>query len=413
MSMRIVITSDLYTPMTNGVAISSRRLAQGLSARGHEVLVLAPSQSGKYHAGLEDGVSVARLSSRKMPLYPDQIKKVTAKYKTAIFYKNGLRVSFAPYRDMRRALGEFRPDVLHNQTPGPIGLAALRYARKYGVPIVATLHAYPDNFTGQFKLLRFAKKPSDALVRKYFARYLKNADYATMPTQMAIDDLAPPGSVKVPVEALSNGIDFSRFKPADAPQSIYALYKIPQGRPIMGYVGRVDPEKSLEVLVRAFARVQRDVSEALLVIVGDGTDRKRLAEMAGKLGIAASVKFLGPVVGENLPVLYRTFDVFAITSRTETQSLVLMEAMATGLPVAAVKAGAVGELVVNGKNGFLCAPGDVRGVAEALAELLLSKDLRTRYGQASLEIIAKHDIGHTVRRLEEIYLAVMKSESDD
>ncbi len=406
--MRIAITSDLYTPMTNGVAISSRRMAQGLSARGHDVLVLAPSQSGKYHTGGEDGVSVARLSSREMPLYPNQVTDFSGKDKTAGFYKNGLRVSFAPYKDLRRALGEFRPDVLHNHTPGPIGLAALRYARKHGVPFIATAHCYPDNITGQLKSLRFIKKPTDALVRKYFASFLKNADHGIMPTQMAIDELAPPGTVKAYVEALSNGVDFSRFKPAAAPESIYAFYGISQGRPIVGYVGRVDPEKGLEVLIEAFARVLKDVPEALLVIVGDGTARKGLEETALKLGISEHVKFLGFVVGEDLPLLYRTFDIFAITSRTETQSLVLMEAMATGLPAVAVEAGAIGELVVSGKNGFLCVPGDSGGVANSLIELLRDKDMRERCGKGSLEIIAKHDIEHTLRRLEEIYSAVTR-----
>ncbi len=117
------------------------------------------------------------------------------------------------------------------------------------------------------------------------------------------------------------------------------------------------------------------------------------------------------LISDNLDTPYTLIDidVFAITSETETQSIVLMEAMATGLPAVAVKAGAIGELVISGKNGFLCAPGDVPGIANSLIELLQSEDLRRHCGQGSLEIIARHDITHTLRRFEEIYGMVMEA----
>lgn len=409
--MKVVISTEFYAPMINGVAVFANNLAKGLAERGHEVLVLAPSISGDYSARKTEGVRVARLSSIKMPFYPDQINKVNKNQKVMGMYKNGLHVSVVPYREIKKLLDKFHPDVIHNQTPGPIGLAVHRYAKRRGVPIVATSHAYPDNLTSQLKALKLIKKPTDAVIRAYFAGFLKRADHATMPTQIAIDELASGGGIDTPVEALSNGIDLSQFRAAEAPERIYEKYKISRERPVVGYVGRVDPEKSMEVLLQAFAKTLTAVPEAMLVIVGDGTDRVRMEKLAVELGISDSVQFLGRIIGDDLPEMYRTFDIFAITSETETQSIVLMEALASGLPAVAVKAGAVGELVINGRNGFLCQPRDVAEVVAGMTALLLDKALRKKYGKESLRIIAKHDIKYTLDRIEEIYAEVVAKKS--
>ena len=415
--MKIVIATDLYAPMINGVAVFSYNLAVGLKERGHEVLVLAPSLDGKLSIQKEGGVRVGRLSSLRLPFYPDQIEKIpeTRKilgYKVPkILYKNGLHVSLVPYYEIKKVLDDFLPDVIHIQTPGPIAIAASQYVKRRGVATVVTGHAYPDNFTSQIKFMKPVKKPIDSVIRAYFGSFLRKADYATMPTKMAIHDLLPRGrgKFKTPVEAISNGIDLSKFRAVKAPAEMYAKYDIPKDRLIVGYVGRVDPEKSMGVLVEAFAKVARKVPEAYLVVVGDGTDRARLEKMAGELEISESVKFLGRIVGDDLPVIYRAFDMFAITSETETQSIVLMEAMATGLPAVAVRAGAIGELVLNGRNGFLCKPGDVDGVAKGLVKLLGDKEMRVAYGRESREIVKKHDVNYTLSRFEEIYAKVAKS----
>ena len=415
--MKIAIATDLYAPMINGVAVFSHNLAAGLMSRGHEVLVLAPSLDGEDRVRMEDGVRVARLSSFRVPFYPDQIAKVPEARKILgykvpnILYKNGIHMSLMPYGEIKRVLDEFAPDVIHEQTPMSVGLAVFAYAKRRGVPIVATGHAYPDNATGQMvKFMKPVKKPIDAAVRTYFASFLRRADYATMPTKVAIAELMPDGRGrgKSKVEALSNGIDLSKFRHLPAPAEFYAKYGIPKDRLIVGYVGRVDPEKSLRVLVKAFSRVVAKIPEAFLVVVGDGTDRVRLEKMVAELGIGESVKFLGRITGDDLPMVYRTFDVFGLTSETETQSIVLMEAMATGLPAVAVRAGAIGELVKTGRNGFLCRPRDVAGVARGLMKLLENSEMRDKYGKESLEIVKKHDIKHTLDRLEEIYAKVAK-----
>jgi len=320
-------------------------------------------------------------------------------------YRHGLWITVDPYPALKRVLNKFHPDVIHNQTAEMIAIAARRYAKKYDVPMVSTGHAYPDNITSQLKILKPIKRPLDAVLRTYMASFLKHSEYATMPTEMAIDDLVPKKrkSFKVTVEPLSNGVDLAQFGPKKAPLRIYKKYRLPTDRPIVLYVGRVDPEKSISNVVTAFSGVLEAVPEALLVIVGDGTDRRRLTDLVEALGIQQSVRFLGRVMPPDVMEIYRTAQVFATASETETQGIVLIEAAATALPLVAVDAGAVRELCQHKKNGILCHPGDVEEMTDALVKILKNPDVRERYGKESLEIAKKHDLNRTLGRFVEIY----------
>ena len=409
--MRIAITSDLYYPMTNGVAVFAHNLAKGLAQQGHEVLVICPSFNGRQHREKRDGVTTFYLRSIRFPFYPDQINEVPAGKEflgmslPRLAYRHGLWITVDPYPAMKKALNKLRPDVIHNQTAEMIAFAARRYAKKYDVPMVSTGHAYPDNITSQLKILKPIKKPLDAILRTYMASFLKHSEYATMPTEMAIDDLVPKKrkSFNVTVEPLSNGVDLSKFGPKKAPAKIYRKYHLPKDKPIALYVGRVDPEKSLSNVVSAFATVLDKVPDARLVIVGDGTDRRRLVDLAQALGIEKEVIFPGRIMPPDVMEVYRTAQLFVTASETETQGIVLIEAAATGLPLVAVDAGAVRELCQNRKNGILCRPGDVNKLARAMINLFTDEELRKKYGEYSLEIAKQHDLNRTLQRFVEIY----------
>ena len=415
--MKVVISTDVYYPMINGVAVFARNLATGLKKRGHQVMVLAPSITGDFSVEKDEDAhfTVVRLSSKRMFLYPDQINKVPDNRKVlgvkmpTLLYKNGLHVSFNAYSEIKKVLDEFQPDIIHDQTPGPLALAVFRYARKRNIPIVATDHAYPDNLTQQVKLPKLAKKPINDAMNAYFLSFLKRSEYATMPTEQAISDLLPKNRkrFKVPVEAISNGIDLSRFAKGRANKEIYEKYGIPRNKPIVLYVGRVDPEKSLDVLMYAFIQAREKVPDAELVVVGDGTARKTLEKIAAKNNVEEYVHFTGRVVGDDLPQLYRTGSMFGITSKTETQSIVLMEAMASGLPAVAVRAGAIPELIADGKNGYLCEADDVDAVARSIVKILSNDERREKMSEECVKRIRKHDLGYTLTRMEEIYNKVL------
>jgi len=411
--MKIAITSDIYYPMTNGVAVFAYNLARGLAKKGHKVLVICPSFTGKRYKEKRDGVTTFYLSSVRFPFYPDQINEVPKRKEVLgvpmprLGYRYGLWwAAPAPYSEMKKALDKFKPDVIHNQTAEPVAIAARTYARRYNIPLVTTGHAYPDNITDQFRILKPIKKPLNAMLKAYMASFLKHSEYATMPTEMAIDDLVPKNRkrFKTAVEPLSNGVDLSQFKAGKASDKIYHRFRIPKNRPIVLYVGRVDPEKSIETVVEAFSLVLESIPDALLVIVGDGTAKVRLMELAKALEIENSVKFLGRVLPPVLNELYRVGDVFTTASETETQGIVLIEAAATGLPIVAVDAGAVRELCQHKRNGILCKPGgDVEGIAAGLIKILNDKKLAKAYSKESLAIAKKHDLNRTLERFIEIY----------
>ena len=415
--MKIVITTDIYYPMINGVAVFSRNLAMGLKKRGHQVMVLCPSIKGEFGVEKDEeaNFTVVRLTSSKMHLYPDQINKVPKDKKLLgvkmprLLYKNGLHVSYMPYSEIKKVLDDFKPDIIHNQTPGPVALSVFRYAKKRNIPLVSTDHAYPDNLTQQVMLPDFAKKPINKAMNAYFISFLKRSAYATMPTEQAVADLIPKNRkhFKVPVEALSNGIDLSRFAKGRANKEIYEKYGIPRNKPIVLYVGRVDPEKSIDVLMEAFIQAHPKMPDAHFVVTGDGTARPKLEKMAEKAGLANYVHFLGRVIGDDLPQIYRTGTLFATASKTETQGIVLLEAMATGLPCIAVDKGAVGDVVKNTKNGYLCQPDDVDKIAKSLVRIITDKDRQKRMSEDSLKRIRQHDISYTLTRFEEIYNKVL------
>ena len=418
--MRIAITSDLYYPMTNGVAVFAHNLAKGLAKQGHEVLVLCPSFTGRQHREKREGVTTFYLRSIRFPFYPDQINEVPEGKEflgmplPRLAYRHGLWITVDPYPTMKKVLNRFRPDVIHNQTAEMIAFAARRYAKKYDVPMVSTGHAYPDNITSQLKILKPIKRPLDAILRTYMASFLKHSEYATMPTEMAIDDLVPKKRkhFKVPVEPLSNGVDLAKFGPGKAQDRIYRKYHLPKDKPLVLYVGRVDPEKSLSNVVSAFAGVLDVIPEAKLVIVGDGTDRRHLQDLAQALGIEKSVYFPGRIYPPDIMEVYRAATLFATASETETQGIVLIEAAATGLPLVAVDAGAVLELCQHKRNGILCHPGDVAEMTDAMMKLLKNPELCERYGKESLEVAKMHDLNRTLQRFVEIYQEAIQLKRD-
>lgn len=420
--MRIAIVSAVYYPMTNGVAVFAHNLALGLAKNGHEVIVICPSFTGRRHLEKQDGVSVHYVGAIRMPVYPDQINKVPEKRRffgrelPQFFYRKGIWVSPAPFAEVNKILKKFRPDVIHSQTCDPIGLSASLFAKEHNVPLVTTGHNYPDQITGQLKGIKPIKKILDAALVSYLASYRTHSDYTTMPTEIAIEDLMKNKrrKIKIPVEALSNGVDLTAFTPGKANLRIYNKYHLPTDQPIVLYVGRVDPAKSIGRVIEAFTQVLEKVPRAKLVIVGDGVDLGHLKSLVKYYQIEKSVQFLGKIMMPELAEIYKVGSVFVTASETETQGVVLIEAAATGLPIVAVDKGAVKEICHDGENGVLCqAGGDIDGIAAGIVKILTDDDLRREYGKQSLELSKKHDLSHTVKRFEEIYFETMERKFEE
>jgi len=382
--MKILIASDLHYPTINGVATFGRNLAMGLAARGHEVMVIAPSQTSKKYKEVDVNHVVVRTAS--VPFAP---------------YQN-FRVSPTPGREVKKAILEFDPDVIHIQMLMWIGQATMKYGNKFGIPIVSTNHAMPENLMDNVVLLAPIARPINYMLRQYGARFHSKADFVTLPTQSAIDMFNASDKVKVPMEAVSNGIDLVRFQPGKPSKQIYETYKIPRDVPVITYVGRLDAEKHLSVLINAFAEVLK-TTPAHLVVIGAGQDAAALKEQAFDLGIFDKVTFTGRVSEEDKVLLHQIATVFAMPSPMELQSIATLEAMASGQPVVAVDAGALKELCQDQRNGFLCRQDDYVQFGEALTTIITDPALRKTFSKESLAIARTHDLNTTLDRFEAIY----------
>ena len=421
--MKIAIATAVYYPQINGVAVFSHNLAVGLAARGHKVIVICPSQTGKSYTKVQDGVEIHYLKSVDAKVYPDQIHTVPKKKQIGrvkipqVFYEHGLRVSVFPQGEIRRILDGFKPEVVHVQVSDPIGLSVVSYARRHGIPVVTTEHNQPEVLTDSLKMPRTVKKGVNLVLSAYFRNRQNKSDFVTMPTEQAIRKLLKDSrrDLGVPVAAVSNGVDLSCFKPGKAPAEIYRKYEIARGRPVVLYVGRLDPEKQVGLVIKAFKEARTELTktgvEPLLVIAGDGTDKARLEGLTLKLGLDESVVFLGKVLAPDLYEIYKTGWLFATASPIETQGIVLIEAAACGMPLIAVDKGAVSEVCQDGVNGVLCAAGDVTAIANAMVNIILDKKTREKFSQASLKIASEHDFEKTLDRFINIYNKVIKDSS--
>jgi glycosyltransferase involved in cell wall biosynthesis len=410
--MRIVISSDLYWPTVNGVSTASHTWALGLAERGHQVLVLAPSQTGEHYTERDGKTTIIRLKSTVFPFYHNQIDPLRERREIAgigvpnipLYPKNGFKICLAPRREIVQALSAFKPDVIHNHQRMMIGQEVLRYSQYNDIPIVSTNHIMPENLMDNLKLVAPFSKQINRVI-KFLGRAITQVDYITMPTQSAIDMSFTKDELrhlKVPVQAVSNGIDLSQFAAKKAPASIYAKYNLPKGQPIVMYFGRVDQEKHLGVLLEAFSHIQRGTG-AVLVVVGAGTDEAKLRELAKEMRISPHVVFTGRVPDEDKAPLLQAATVYCMPSPVELQSLSTLEAMACGQPVVAVDAGAVKELCQDGRNGFLCEKDNVDQIAVGLERILTDKTLRAKFAKESLAIAETHDIKNTLKQLEKIY----------
>jgi glycosyltransferase involved in cell wall biosynthesis len=409
--LRVLIVTDQYEPMVGGVPTVTRDLAKGLAGRGHAVAVVAPSDTRYGHSagglpGTRAGVvAVDFRGSLPWPWY------------------EGQRLGVLPRAG--KLISGFEPDVVHLHSPLTLGAAARPAARRRHVPVVYTNHYLPLNVWPPAARAGRGAGPAsrarDAAFYAYVTGFANRCDLVTAPTATALRLLRDHG-LRAPSQAVSNGVDLDRFSPGpggrEEAAALRSRYALPAGRPLVLSVGRLSPEKRADVLIAAVARLpgtgkaragdagQDDDDGPVLVLAGTGPDEDRLRSLARHYGVADRVRFPGFVADDDLPGLYRLADVFAIASQAELQSLVTMAAMASGLPVVAVDAGALAELVHAGENGFLARPGHAAGIAESLGLLCRDVDLRARMSKASSRIIAGHDGHRLLTRWESIYRAL-------
>ena len=248
--------------------------------------------------------------------------------------------------------------------------------------------------------------PNTAIVQRLMWRYaiciFSRCHTVTSPSQAVRDALIAHG-LRSELVLVSNGLRSVPLRPHEAIRRLRATHHL-QG-PTFVYVGRLSPEKSLDVLIHAFHHVVAQLPEARLVLIGTGPYRPRLQRLISQLGLASQVVQLGYVphhelLAANLP---RLGDVFVTASKTENQPLSIMEALAFGLPVVGVRARGMPELVTDGENGLLCQPDDSVAMAHCMLRLVNDASLRFHMSQAARASVTNHTITRTVNTLEHLY----------
>lgn len=389
--MKILIASDLHWPVINGVATFSRNLAKGMADRGHEVIVVAPSQTGKKSVEVDGNYLIYRTNSTIFP-----------------FYQN-FRISLTPQLEMKKIIEEFKPDIIHIQMLMWIGQAAMTYGRRYDIPIVSTSHAMAENLLDNLKKMAVMSKPINYMLSDYGRRFHSRADVITSPTKSGIKSFGHHADkITKPLKIISNGVDLTAFTPTKPDPAIYEKFGLPTNKPIITYIGRVDAEKHLSVLIRAFQRV-RSAYDAHLLIVGAGVDSETLEHLAEELDLTDNITFTGRVSEEDKIALEHVGTLYAISSPAELQSIATLEAMACGQPVVAVNAGALGELCHDRKNGYLFPLDDDAQMAEGIMKILGDKKLRAKFSKESLKIARKHSLDETLKTFEKLYVATIKA----
>lgn len=387
--MRIIIASDLHWPAISGVATFGRNLAHGLAERGHDVLVIAPSQTGKRYEEWDENHRVIRTSSLALPFY------------------QGFRISLSPYAEVKKVIQNFKPDIIHIQTPLGVGRAARNVGKKLGLPVIGTNHGMPENLIENLRLLAPFARPLTYMLKEFGERFYGVADYVTMPTEAAINMFRDNADdVKIPIKAVSNGIDLSHFKPGVPSKDFLRKYGLPSASPIVGYVGRLDGEKHIYVLIQALQRLLEHM-DAYALIVGHGNDADSLQQLTKELGLEKYVIFAGRVSDEDLRAAYHSMTVFGMPSPAELQCIAALEAMASGVPLVAANAGALYELCQDGKNGYLFEVDSDADMADKLYKILTDEPLRKKMSAAGLKIAKQHDLSFTLDEFEKIYKEMM------
>ena len=382
--MRILIANETYPPNLNGAATFTQRLAQNLAKRGHEVAVIAPGiKFGDTVETDECGVMVYRLRSIPIKMVHPNFRVIT---KPDI------------YPGVNKIVKEFKPDVIHIQNHFTLGRACLRAAKKGNIPIVGTNHFMPDNLV-QF-VPGFIGNSMVKVMWKDFLNVYNKLDYVTAPSKAAVNMLYDIG-FKKEAQVLSNGIEFDKFKKRKPSEALYKKFKIGKNTPTFLSVGRIEKDKNLDLVMEALSKVLKK-RKAQLVLVGNGKYEKEFKRLAKALRLGNTVIFTGKITDEEVQQIYSLADVYIGAGTAELQGLSVMEGMATGLPVLAVNAVALPELVSNGVNGYLFEM-EVKDLADKMLQILEDEEKLKEMSKKSLEIISKHDKIETIKQFEKVY----------
>ncbi len=322
--MRIVISSDIYPPVVSGVSTVVDKQSRMLAARGHEVVVIAPGYP---------------------PYTLIPISKNLSHY-TIWALPNVLRdnsyIGYVPAFHVKTMLSQFKPDLVHFHSIGPVGYSTLKAARQLGIPTIGTMHGIPQFITSYAPwLTKTSKRIMHRMLWWFVRNFYNKMDRITTPSRFASEQMLR-HTITTPITVIPMWID-----PLSVPKhthTILSKYSIPENKHIFIYVGRIDLDKNLSVILHAAARLLQKSDAFHIVFAGKGAHTTHLKQLASRLSLSHMVTFTGYISETDKIKLYKQAHAFIMPSPVETQSLTTLEALQSGLPLILANAGALPEI---------------------------------------------------------------------
>ena len=376
--LRIAIVTETWPPEINGVALSMMQLCQGLQRLGHKILLVRPIQ--KTICTEFNPEQECLVMSQPIPKYPS------------------VQFGWPQYLKVSKAFEQFAPDVVHIVTEGPLGLIALQAAKSKKIAVSSGFHSAFQDFSRFFDLA-FLVKP----IQRYLTWFHNSTDVTCVPSQYTEQALRGFG-VTCPLVVVGRGVDTAKFSPKHRSQRLRQQWGVDIDTRVMLYVGRLSPEKEVDVLIKSFhaLQVQQGVN-IKFVIVGDGPDRIRLSRMT----TSKDVIFMGSLGGHELATAYASADVFTFASQADTFGNVVLEAIASGLPVIAYDYVCAHQHVKHNITGWLSPLGHTTDLIQSICRLPALPQLR-QMGLLASESVQHSSWQFPVQQLEQALYQVVK-----
>ena len=385
--MRIAYLSQSYPPMVSGASLIVQMLAEGMAEYGHQVLALTSSDTAEPYIQQNGTLTVYHNRSYLNP------------------FRVGQRYTRRAHRQNIKMLCEFMPDIIHAHDPFQFAFTSIKYSQKKVIPITITTHQLPWFIKAYLPDWPILGEMIENSLWGYSKWLLRRFDQVISPTHTIANVVRKQTGIDPKV--INYGIELDYFHNGSKNElmenTLRKKFNIPESAPILLHVGRLDVDKRVDIVIRATARSMVG-NDAHLLVVGDGTVKSRLVGLCRDLGISDRSHFPGYITSRyELANVYQMATVFVTASEIETQGIVLLEAAACGLPIVAVNATCIPEIVKDGINGFLSAPRDVAGMADYLSRLLSNRENAKMMGQASCSVSKNFSIQKMVSEHERLY----------
>jgi glycosyltransferase involved in cell wall biosynthesis len=386
--LHVLMISDVYFPRINGVSTSMQTFRASLAALGIRVTVVAPAYPGTDDAA-DAAAGIVRLPARAVPLDPED-----------------RLMQWSALADLDRRLAQLDIDLVHVQTPFAAHYAGLRFARARGIPCIATYHTHFEEYL--FHYIRFLPRGALRAAARWLARHQCNAlDAVVVPSQPMAATLHDYG-VSTPLHVIATGLPESQFVRGDG-RRFRQAWSIAPERKVALFVGRAAFEKNIGFLLEMTALAREQQPRLLLVIAGEGPALPALRRQAATLRVEDHVRFVGYLPRDHgLRDCYAAADVFTFASQTETQGLVLLEAMAIGLPVLAIPALGAAE-IINPARGAIPGAETPDGFAEQLLGLLNRPTKMLIMADEAIAFAREWDAGTQGARLAALYRQLLRA----